>query len=69
MITDAFQLPHLEQSSRLWALALNLTLAPCVDEVEEEVSDRVVLVMMSEKCLDPSRVEDLLKQALADHRG
>lgn len=69
MITDAFQLPHLEQSPRLWSLALNLTLAPCVSELEQEVSDRVVLVMMSEKRLDPLRVKDLLTQAVAAHRG
>ncbi|PNE59621.1 hypothetical protein A8H39_00285 [Paraburkholderia fungorum] len=68
MITDAFQLPHLEQSPRLWALALNLTLAPCVGGLEE-AADRVVLVMMSAKRLDPTRVKDLLAQALADHRG
>ncbi|VVE16573.1 MULTISPECIES: hypothetical protein [Pandoraea] len=69
MITDAFQLPRLEQSPRLWALALNLTLAPCVGELEEEESNRVVLVMMSEKRLDPTRVKDLLTQALSDYRG
>jgi hypothetical protein len=69
MITDAFQLPHLDQSPRLWALALNLTLAPCVGERGEEVSDRVVLVMMSEKRLDPIHVKELFTQAVAAQRG
>jgi len=69
MITGAFQLPPLEKTPPLWALALNLALAPCVGEREEKSTDRVVLVMMSEKRLDPDRVKGLLKQALADHPG
>ncbi len=69
MIRGAFQLPPLEKSPPLWALSLNLALAPCVGDREEEPSDPVVLVMMSEKRLDPDRVKDLLKQALADQDG
>lgn len=69
MITGAFQLPPLEKSPPLWALALNLVLAPCVGDREEEPFDRVVLVMMSEKQLDPDRVKDLFTQALADQGG
>jgi hypothetical protein len=69
MITGAFQLPPLEKSPPLWGLSLNLALAPCVGDREEEPSDRVVLVMMSEKRLEPDRVKDMLKQALADQDG
>ncbi|UIF89437.1 hypothetical protein KAF44_29660 (plasmid) [Cupriavidus necator] len=69
MITGAFQLPPLEKSHSLWALSLNLALAPCVGQRGEAESDRVVLVMMSEKRLDPDRVKDLLKQALAEQDG
>ncbi|HJP69111.1 MAG TPA: hypothetical protein VJ846_09435 [Sphingomicrobium sp.] len=69
MITGAFQLPPLEKSHPLWALSLNLALAPCVGYRGEEESDRVILVMMSEKRLDPDRVKDLLKQAIARQDG
>ena len=69
MITDAFQPPHLEQSPRLWGLALNVSVAPCVGEQEEEARDSVALVMMSANRLDPAYVKDLLTQALADYRG
>lgn len=69
MITGAFQLPPLEKSHPLWALSLNLALAPCVGELGEEEPDRLVLVMMSEKRLDPDRVKDMLKQALAEQDG
>ena len=69
MITDAFQVPHHEQSARLSALALNLTLTPCIGEQEVVERARVVLVMMSEQQLDPIEVSLQLRRAVAEHKG